>query len=84
MGERHEQEHHSRLVPHRPHGHRDRDDYNEELVMFLERDQFVADRQKPLEPAKIGGRARAALLGLRIFVLIVGAMVIYTFLAQLH
>lgn len=64
-------------------GYHDRDDDSEELVMFLERDQFVADRQRPLEPANIGGRARAALLALRIFVLIVGAMVVYTFLAQL-
>lgn len=83
MGEHHEQELRGRLGPQRPHGDRDREDDNEDLVMFLERDQFVADRQRPLEPANIGGRARGALLALRIFVLIVGAMVVYTFLAQL-
>ncbi|MGH2861865.1 MAG: hypothetical protein ACRDLT_10235 [Solirubrobacteraceae bacterium] len=60
-----------------------RDEYDEEMVMFLERDQLVADRRQPLPPANIGRRAEAALWLLRIFVLIVGAMVIYTFCAQL-
>lgn len=76
----HAHEHHGRL---RHHGHHQPDDYHEELIMFLERDQFVADRQRPLAPANIDSRAKAALLALRIFVLIVGAMVVYTFLAQL-
>jgi len=60
-----------------------RDEYEEEMVMFLERDQLVADRRQPLPPANIGSRAEAALWTLRIFVLIVGAMVIYTFCAKL-
>jgi hypothetical protein len=60
-----------------------RDEYDEEMVMFLERDQLVADRRQPLPLAKIGRRAETALWTLRIFVLIVGAMVIYTFCAQL-
>jgi hypothetical protein len=55
----------------------------EETVMFLERDQLMSDRRRPLPPAEIGGRAHAALWALRIFVLIVGLMVIYTFCAQL-
>jgi hypothetical protein len=55
----------------------------EELVMFLERDQLMSDRRRPLPPAEVGGRAHAALWALRIFVLIVGLMVIYTFCAQL-
>ena len=59
------------------------DDYEEEMVMNLERDQLVADRRRPLPPADIGPRAAAALWTLRIFVLIVGLMVIYTFLEQL-
>jgi hypothetical protein len=55
----------------------------EEMVMFLERDQLMSDRRRPLPPAEIGTRAHVALWALRIFVLIVGLMVIYTFCAQL-
>jgi hypothetical protein len=62
---------------------RERDDYDEEMIMFLERDQLMSDRRRPLPPADIGPRAHVALWTLRIFVLIVGAMVIYTFCAQL-
>jgi hypothetical protein len=60
-----------------------RAEYDEEMVMFLERDQLVADRRRPLPRAAIGTRAAVALWTLRIFVLIVGAMVIYTFCAKL-
>ena len=59
------------------------DEYEEEMVMFLERDQLVADRRRPLPPADIGRRADLALWTLRIFVLIVDLMVIYTFCAHL-
>ncbi len=62
---------------------RAREEEDEELIMFLERDQLAADRRRPLPPAEIGWRAHTALWSLRIFVLIVGAMVIYTFCAQL-
>lgn len=51
--------------------------------MFLERDQLVADRRQPLPPANIGRRAAGALWALRIFVFVVGLMVIFTFCAQL-
>lgn len=61
----------------------ERDDYEEEMIMFLERDQLMSDRRRPLPPAEIGTRAHLALWTLRIFVLIVGLMVIYTFCAQL-
>jgi hypothetical protein len=61
----------------------ERDDYEEEMIMFLERDQLMSDRRRPLPPAEIGTRAHVALWTLRIFVLIVGLMVIYTFCAQL-
>jgi hypothetical protein len=61
----------------------ERDDYDEEMIMFLERDQLMSDRRRPLPPADIGPRAHVALWTLRIFVLIVGLMVIYTFCAQL-
>lgn len=60
-----------------------REDYDEEMVMFLERDQLVADRRQPLPPANIGRRAAGALWALRIFVFVVGLMVIFTFCAQL-
>jgi hypothetical protein len=66
-----------------PHDLPRRSEYDEEIVMFLERDQLMADRRRPLPPAGIGRRAHAALWVLRIFVLVVGAMVIYTFCAQL-
>jgi hypothetical protein len=55
----------------------------EEMVGSLERDQLVSDRSRPVPPAALSERARAALWGLRVFVMIVGAMVIYTFFAQL-
>jgi hypothetical protein len=55
----------------------------EEMVMFLERDQTVADTSIPVPPANLSAAARAALWGLRIFVLVVGAMVIATFVASL-
>jgi hypothetical protein len=61
----------------------ERDDYDEEMIMFLERDQLMSDRRRPLPPAEIGTRAHVALWTLRVFVLIVGLMVIYTFCAQL-
>lgn len=56
---------------------------DEEMVGFLERDQLVADRTLPIGPATLGTAPRIALWALRIFVLVVGAMVIYTFFAQL-
>jgi hypothetical protein len=59
-----------------------RDD-EEELVMFLEPDQLVVDKSRPVPRAEISGRANAALWALRIFVLVVSAMVIYTFVSQL-
>ena len=63
---------------------RSRDDEQyDELVRFLERDQLVGDKSKPLPPARLGSRASAALWALRIFAFIVGGMVIYTFFSQL-
>ena len=56
---------------------------HEELIMFLERDQLVADTSQPVPRAQLGRRASAALWGLRVFVLVVSFMVIYTFVQQL-
>jgi hypothetical protein len=58
-----------------------RDD--EETVMFLERDQLVADKARPVPRAHLSARTRVALWVLRVFVLVVSAMVIYTFFSQL-
>ena len=63
--------------------HRYRDDDEEEMVEFLERDQLVSGRSRPLGRASLSTRSRIGLWALRIFVLVVGAMVIYTFFAQL-
>jgi hypothetical protein len=56
----------------------------EELIMFLERDQLVSNRSKPVERAQLGRGATIGLWALRIFVMVVSAMVIYTFVAQLN
>ncbi len=55
----------------------------DELVEFLERDQLVEDKQRPLPRAPLSGRARAALWALRVFCLVLSAMVVYTFFAGL-
>jgi len=52
--------------------------------MHLERDQFVAATSQPVERAQLGAAAVAGLWALRIFVVIVGVMVVYTFIAQLN
>jgi hypothetical protein len=49
-----------------------------------ERDQFVAETSRPVPPAALGMRVKAGLWALRVFVVIVSAMVIYTFVDQLH
>ena len=56
----------------------------EELIMHLERDQFVAETRRPVRRARLGRRAAIALWALRVFVAVVGTMVIYTFVHQLH
>ena len=57
---------------------------DEELVLYLERDQFVADTSQPVPPAVLGRRTRIALWSLRVFVLVLSAMVIVTFIAALR
>ena len=63
--------------PHDPSG-------DEELIMFLEPDQLVSDRSRPVERAQFARAANLGLWALRVFVLVVSFMVIYTFIAQLH
>jgi hypothetical protein len=62
------------------HAHED----DNELIMSLERDQFVAETSKPVARAPLSARVSAGLWALRVFVVIVSAMVIYTFVDQLH
>jgi hypothetical protein len=56
----------------------------EQLIMHLEPDQFVAATAEPVAPAPLGARAKALLWGLRVFVVLVSLMVIYTFVDRLH
>jgi hypothetical protein len=56
----------------------------DELIMDLERDQIVAATSRPVPRAPLSAYATAGLWALRVFVVIVGLMVIYTFIAQLH
>lgn len=53
------------------------------LVAFLESGQLVAETSRPLPLAQITRPARAALWALRVFVLLVTAMVVYAFVSQL-
>jgi hypothetical protein len=55
----------------------------ETLVVFLEPDQLVDDKSRAVPRVRLSARASAALWVLRVFVLIVAAMVIYTFFSQL-
>jgi hypothetical protein len=64
-----------------PTGGEERD--GQELVMFLERDQLVADTSVPLPRAHLGRRANLGLWTLRVFVIMLSGMVIYTFASQL-
>jgi hypothetical protein len=56
----------------------------DELIMHLERDQLVAETSRPLPRAVLARRAVFALWSLRVFVLVVSALVIYTFIDQLR
>ncbi|HTX47409.1 MAG TPA: hypothetical protein VMD48_14095 [Solirubrobacteraceae bacterium] len=55
----------------------------EELIEYLERDQLVADRSVPVPPARLSRPAAIGLWALRVFAIILSAMVIYVFIAQL-
>jgi hypothetical protein len=55
----------------------------QELIAYLESDQLVAERSRPVPRAHLGRAANAGLWALRIFAIVTSAMVIYTFIAQL-
>jgi hypothetical protein len=52
-------------------------------VTYLERDQFVADKNRPVPRAPLGRWARAGLWAFRVFVAVMGVLVAYTFIAGL-
>ncbi len=54
-----------------------------DLSSYLEHDQLVADTDRPVPRAQLTTRASTALWILRIFTILVGAMVIYVFFSQL-
>ncbi len=58
--------------------------FEDELIMHLERDQFVDETSRPVPQAALGGRATAGLWALRVFVVLVSLMVIYSFIDQLR
>jgi hypothetical protein len=58
--------------------------FEDELIMHLERDQFVAETSRPVPRATLSARTSAGLWALRVFVVLVSLMVIYTFVHQLH
>jgi hypothetical protein len=79
---------HEDLEPARP-GIRERDlqpqeRFEDTLIMHLERDQFVAETSRPVPRVALSARATAGLWALRVFVVLVSLMVIYTFIDQLH
>jgi hypothetical protein len=55
----------------------------EELIVHLERDQLVAETIRPVPPATLSRRVRVALWVLRVVVVVLAAMVLYTFVSQL-
>lgn len=59
------------------------DDDQEELIEYLESDQLVQRRSRRLGRRSLSRAAVALLWTLRVFVGVVGVMVIYTFFANL-
>jgi len=55
-----------------------------EQAIHLERGQLVTEASRPVPRAALGAGAAAGLLALRVFAVIVGLMVIYTFIGQLR
>jgi len=56
----------------------------EQLIEYLEPDQLVVETFRPVTRAALTGNAAAGLWALRVFVVLVSLMVIYTFVARLH
>jgi len=71
-------------LPTPPREHPEEPAAENELFMHLEPDQFVVETSRPVMRARLNRRAIAALWALRVFAVAVSAMVIYTFVSQLH
>ncbi len=56
----------------------------DEPLVHLARGQFVAETSRPVARAALSARATAGLWALRVFVVVVSLMVIYTFIDQLR
>ncbi len=56
----------------------------QELIAYLEPDQLVAETFRPVTQATLTSNAAAGLWALRVFVVLVSLMVLYTFIARLH
>jgi hypothetical protein len=56
---------------------------DDELVMLIEQEELALGQERPVPRKELSRRARVALWALRIFVIVVGAMVVYAFFAQL-
>lgn len=56
---------------------------DEILIDYLESDQLVEHRSRPVERAHLTRATIAGLWALRVFVIVLSVMVIYTFVAQL-
>ncbi len=54
------------------------------MILHLERDQLVSETARPVPRATLARHTILMLWGLRFFVIVVGAMVLYTFVDQLH
>jgi hypothetical protein len=58
--------------------------FEDDQVMHLERGQLVTETSRPVPRAALSARAAAGLWALRVFVVLVSLMVIYTFTGQLR
>jgi len=61
-----------------------RERFEDQLILHLERDQFVAETSRPVPRAHLGARTTVALWALRVFCVVVSLMVVYAFIAALH
>jgi hypothetical protein len=66
------------------HGRQPPERSQDHQVTHLERGQLVAETSRPVPRAVLSPRAAAGLWALRIFVVLVSLMVIYTFIHQLR
>lgn len=60
----------------------DKLEHDQELRSYLEPAQLVADTSRPLPRVRLGPGTTVLLWGLRVFVIALSAMVVWTFVAQ--